>query len=99
MRSDWSASVFACKDRTKLLPIECKRGRLRSSLRSLNYQRLQSFDRQRQMRATLVIDHRMNLIDDQRAHGAQDLSPTFAGEQDVKRFGRRDDDVRRLLSH
>ncbi len=32
-------------------------------------QGLQSFDRQRQMRTTLVVYHRVNLIDDERARG------------------------------
>ena len=41
----------------------------------------------------------MDLIDDERTRRAQHPSSAFAGEQNVKRFGRGDDNVGRLLNH
>ena len=51
------------------------------------------------MRAPLIVDHGMNLIDDQRAHGAQYLAPAFAGQKDVKRFRRGNNNMWRFLGH
>ena len=51
------------------------------------------------MRPALVVNHRVDFVDDQRPHSAQHLSAAVARQQDVKRLGRGDDDVRRLLRH
>ena len=51
------------------------------------------------MRATLVIDHRMNLIDDQRMGRAQNSAAAFAGQQDIERFRCGNNDMWRLLGH
>ena len=51
------------------------------------------------MRATLVVNHRVNLIDNQRACRAEHSAAAIAGQQDVERLRGGDDDVRRLLRH
>ena len=51
------------------------------------------------MRAAFVVGDRVNLIDDDRVHAPQMLAALLGGEQDVQRFGRRDQDVWRRLQH
>ena len=51
------------------------------------------------MRAALVIDHRVDFINDQRARSAQHFAAAFASQQDVKRLRCGDDNVRRLFRH
>src|SRR5262249_34810748 len=45
VRSDWSASVLACRPGTQMSFADCKRGRLRSSLRARSDQCLKSLNR------------------------------------------------------
>src|SRR6266508_210370 len=51
------------------------------------------------MRTALVIDHRMNLIDDERARRLQHSTAAFTREQNVERLRRGDYDMRRLFYH
>ena len=60
---------------------------------------LEPLQRQRQMRAAFVRRQCVNLVDDDGAGAGQHLPPALAGEQDVQRLGRRDDDVRETPAH
>ena len=51
------------------------------------------------MGAAFVADHRVNFVEDKRARRLQHAPATFAGQQNVERFRRRHDDVRRPLGH
>ena len=62
-------------------------------------QRLQPLQRERQMRAALVPHEGVDLVHDHRAHGREHPAPAVAGQQEVQRFRRRDQDVRRPLGH
>ena len=63
------------------------------------YQRVQPFQGQRQVGATLVIGHGVDLIHDHRLDGTKILAAFLRGQQDVERFRRRHQDVRRMLEH
>ncbi len=60
---------------------------------------LQALERQREVRAAPRADHRMDLVDDDRAHGAQDAAAAFGRQQQIERLGRRDENVRRRPQH
>ena len=60
---------------------------------------LETLQRQRQVRAAFVRRHCVNLVDDHGAGAGQHLPPALAREQDVQRFGRRDDDVGETPAH
>ena len=62
-------------------------------------QSLQPFERQGQMCATLVARDGMDFIDDHGAAGREHVAAGLRTEQDVERFGRGHDDVRRAASH
>jgi hypothetical protein len=62
-------------------------------------QRLQPFQRERQMHAALVVGHRVNLVHDHGFNIAQNRPALLRREQDVERFRRRDQNVRRTLQH
>jgi hypothetical protein len=49
--------------------------------------------------AALVARHRVDLVDDDRAHRAQHRAPALAREEDVERLRRGDEDVRGLPRH
>ena len=51
------------------------------------------------MRTALVVYHGVNLVDDKRPRVLQHSAPAFACQQNVERFRRSNDDVRRLLRH
>ena len=51
------------------------------------------------MRAALVRRHGMDLVDDHGPRGRQHLTAGLRAEQDVERFRRGDDDVRRAAAH
>ena len=51
------------------------------------------------MRAALVVGDGVNLVHDQRFHRAQVFAAFRGGQQNVKRFGRRHQNVRRPLLH
>ncbi len=59
----------------------------------------QALERDRQMRAALVGRHRMDLVDDHGPRRRQHFAAGFRTEQDVQRFRRRHDDVRRRPAH
>ena len=62
-------------------------------------ERRQALERQRQMRAALVRRQRVDLVDDHGARRRQHLAAGFGAEQDVERFRRGHDDVRRGAPH
>ena len=56
-------------------------------------------ERKREMGAALVAGERMDLVDDDGAHRREHAPPRCRGQQDIERFRRRDEDVRRLPPH
>ena len=58
-------------------------------------QRVQPLQREHQVRAALVVGERVQLVDDDRAHGAEHLPAGLRGQQDVERLRRGHQDVRR----
>ena len=62
-------------------------------------QRLQALQRQGEVRAALVADEGVDLVHDDRPHRGQDLPPAVAGQQEIERLRRGDQDVRRPLAH
>ena len=62
-------------------------------------QRLQPFECQSQVRAALARQHRVDFIDDDEARLRQRRPEALAGEQDIERLGRGDQDVRRPPRH
>ena len=61
-------------------------------------QGIQAFQRQRQVAAALAGQQRMDLVDDDRAHGRQHHPPRFRAQQHVQRFRRGHQDMRRPLA-
>ncbi len=59
----------------------------------------EALERQREVRAALVRRERVDFVDDHGSCRCQHLAPALAREQDVERFGRRDDDVRKAPTH
>src|SRR5262245_15766522 len=51
------------------------------------------------MRSTLVVDHRMNFVDDHRLSSLQHFATAFGRKQDEERFGSSYQNVRRPLDH
>ena len=72
--------------------------RTRSALARLD-QRLQPLERQRQVDAALVAHERVHLVHDDEARAGQRRPEPLAGQQDVERFRRRDEDVRGTPGH
>ena len=62
-------------------------------------QRFQPLQRQRQMRAALVIRHGVDFIDDHGFDIAQNRAALLRGQQNVKRLRRGDQNMRRPLQH
>ena len=60
---------------------------------------LQPLERQGEVRTAARADHGVNLVDDDRAHGAQHLAAALRRQQQVQRFRRRHQDVRRRAEH
>ena len=69
------------------------------SLKRLPGGLLQPLERQREVGAAAPADHRMDFVDDHRPDGAQHLAAALGGEQEIKRLGCGDQDVRRLPQH
>src|SRR5215208_6476474 len=65
----------------------------------LAHKLFETFDRECEMRATLVADDSVNLVKDECARGFEHPATAFTGQEDVERFGSRDDDVRGTLRH
>src|SRR6202030_2317114 len=61
--------------------------------------RFEPFERKREVRAALIVRDGVNFIDDHSLDGFQNLATFRGGEQNVERFGRGDEDVRRTLEH
>ena len=62
-------------------------------------QGIQARQRQRQMRAALIVRHGVDLVHNHGAGGAQHGARLFRRHQNVERFRRGDQDVRRLPAH
>ncbi len=60
---------------------------------------VQTGERQGQVRTALVAGHRVDLVDDDRAHGAQRRARPLGGQKDEERLRRRDQNVGRLAQH
>ena len=69
------------------------------ALKPVPAQRGQALEREAEMRAALVRRHGVDFVDDHRAGGRQHLAARLGAQQDVKRFGRGDEDVRRAPAH
>jgi len=59
----------------------------------------QSLQAEGEVDAALFADEGVDLVHDDGAHGAQHVAGARAGEEEVERLGRGDQDVRRLLEH
>src|SRR2546430_416985 len=59
---------------------------------------LQPLQREEEVRAALGCDERVDLVDDHGLDGAKDLA-RLRGEEQVERFGRGDEDIRRCACH
>ena len=75
------------------------RGRKTNLLERALNQRFEPGDRQCEMRAALRSGDGVNFVEDQRLHAAQHFAPAFRRQQDEKRFGRRHQNMRRVLHH
>ena len=62
-------------------------------------ERVQAFEREREVGAPLVARDGVDLVDDRGADAREHGPPAFAREQDVERLRRRHQDVRRLPAH
>ena len=62
-------------------------------------QRLQPLQRERQVRAALVVGDGVDFVHDDGLDIAQNRAALFRGQQDVERLGRGDQNVRRPLQH
>ena len=58
-------------------------------------QSFESFERERQMRAAFILRYRVDFIDDQSFGALEKLPAARRSEQNIKRLGRGDQDVRR----
>jgi hypothetical protein len=61
--------------------------------------RLQTLQREREMRAALVVGHGVDFVHDHGFDIAQDGAASFRRQQDVERFGSRNQNMRRPLQH
>ena len=75
------------------------RGRQADAQQAIAAQRREALERQREMGAALVRRERVDLVDDHGPRGRQHRAAGFRAEQDVERFRRGDDDVRRRAAH
>ncbi len=60
---------------------------------------LQPFERQREVRTSASADHGMDLVHDHRANRSQHLAASLGRQEQIQRFRRGDEDVRRRLQH
>ncbi len=63
------------------------------------HQMIEALHRQGQMRAPLVAEHGMDLVDDQRTDCRQHFAAADAGQQQIERFRRRHQNMRRVARH
>ncbi len=73
--------------------------RRQSDARGRRRQQVQPLQRQRQVRAALVVGDGVDFVHDHRLDVPQDGAAAVGGEQDVQRFRRGHQDVRRPLDH
>ncbi|MDR8952911.1 hypothetical protein FEP76_01388 [Burkholderia multivorans] len=74
------------------------RGRQPDARQRAADQRVEPFERQREMTAALRRRERVDFVDDHRSNGRQHLPARGRRQQHVERFGRRHEDVRRALA-
>ncbi len=60
---------------------------------------LEPFEAERQVRAAARLDHRVDLVHDDRPHRAEHVPAALGGEQQVERLGRGHQDMGRALQH
>jgi hypothetical protein len=65
----------------------------------LAHEVIEPFAREREVAAAFARGERVDLVRDERARGLQHRATAHSREQDVERFGRGDQDVRRRLRH
>ncbi len=75
------------------------RGRQTDALRRGVGERVEPFERDREVRAALVACDRVDLVDDHGVDGAQHRSPAGARDEEIERFGRGDDEGGRSTQH
>ena len=59
----------------------------------------ETLEREREMRATFRAGHGVDLVDDHSPHATEHAPAANGRQQDVERFRRRNQDVRRLANH
>src|SRR5579862_6216596 len=59
----------------------------------------EAFERKREMRAAFVVGDGVNFVDDNGFDGFQDFAAFRGGEQNIERFGRGDENMRRPREH
>ena len=96
---DGALGAFSADQKARHFLDGLLRGRQADARETRPRQCFQPFQRQGQVSAALVGGERMDLVDDDRARGREHLAAGDAGEQDVQRFRRGDDDVRRTAAH
>ena len=74
-------------------------GRKPDALQRPAAQVVQAREREHEVRPTLGVDHRVQLVDDDGPRGRQHAPPAPRRQQQVERFGRRDEDMRRPSAH
>ena len=62
-------------------------------------QMVEAFERQRQVRAALVVRDRVDFVHDDRFDGPQDFAASCSSQQNVQGFRRSDQNVRRMPQH
>ena len=67
--------------------------------RRTSRQQVKPLQRQRKVRTAFVVSDSVNLVDDHRAHIAQDRAALLGGEQDIERLRCGDQDMWRPLQH
>src|SRR5580704_15720764 len=61
--------------------------------------RFESFEREREVRAALVVSNGVNFVDDDGFDRFENFATLRGGEQNIERFGGRDKNVRRPREH
>ena len=84
----------ACNDVDRLL---CRRQADAGG--SLLAERVQPGQGQREVGSALVARHRVDLVDDHRAHAFEGCAAALGGDQEIQRLGGRDQDVGRAAHH
>ena len=88
-----------CRDFLDGLDGGGKADALRPRESALLHQAVQARQRERQVRAALIVRHGVDFVHDQGAHLRQHLARLRGGQQNVERFRRGDQDVRPFARH